>query len=55
MVEYALISAGNALMPLRLFAERVMGSISAVEFVLIVVGAWVLWRVVDRLIGPRSG
>lgn len=55
MVEYALLSAGNAMGSLRLYAARVMGSIGVVEVVLIIAGAWVLWRVLDRLIGPRTG
>ena len=54
MVEYALITAGSALMPLRLQAERLIGSISLVDAVLIGAGIWVLWRIVDLLIGPRS-
>ena len=54
MVEYALITAGSALMPLRLQAERLVGSISLVDAVLIGAGIWVLWRIIDLLIGPRT-
>lgn len=55
MVEYALLNAGHALGSLQLFAGRLAGSIGPVELGLIVVGAWVAWRVLDRLIGPRGG
>jgi hypothetical protein len=55
MVEYALLSAGNALGSLQLFAGRVAGSIGAVELALIVAGAWLAWRILDRLVGPRRG
>lgn len=55
MVEYALLNAGHAIGSLQLFAGRVAGSIGAVELGMIVVGAWLAWRVLDRLIGPRRG
>lgn len=54
MVEYALLTAGNVLMPMQLFSERVLSSVSITEALLVLGGAWALWRVLDRLVRPRT-
>lgn len=54
MVEYALLTAGNALGSIQLFATRVVSSIGILEIVLVVAGAWLLWRAVDALFGTRA-
>lgn len=54
MVEYALLTAGNVLMPIQVFADRFMSSVGITEALLVVGGAWLLWRVLDRLVNPRT-
>lgn len=54
MAEYALLTAGTVLAPMRLFADRVISSVAIDEVVLAAAGAWLAWRVLNRLVGPRT-
>jgi hypothetical protein len=49
MVEYALLTAGNALGGIQGIASRALGSIGFVEVVLVAGGVWLLWRIVDAV------